>query len=53
MRVVLVSAVLSLGVGGVAGLAGCANDPVYIPAPIYYPHYETPGITIVIPLDLR
>jgi len=34
MRVVLVSAVLSLGVGGVAGLAGCANDPVYIPAPM-------------------
>jgi hypothetical protein len=27
--------------------------PVYIPPPIYYPHYETPGITIVIPLDLR
>jgi hypothetical protein len=31
MRVVLVSAVLSLGS---AGLAGCANDPVYIPAPM-------------------
>ena len=27
--------------------------PVYVPAPIYYPHYESPGISIVIPLDLR
>jgi hypothetical protein len=31
MRVVLVLAVLSLGSGG---LAACANDPVYIPAPM-------------------
>ena len=27
--------------------------PVYVPAPIYYPHYESPGIRIVIPFDLR
>ena len=40
MRVVLVSARSFLGVagfaalGGLAGFAGCANDPVYIPAPM-------------------
>ena len=27
--------------------------PVYVPPPIYYPHYESPGIRIVIPFDLR
>jgi hypothetical protein len=27
--------------------------PVYVPPPIYYPHYESPGINIVIPFDLR
>jgi hypothetical protein len=27
--------------------------PVYVPPPIYYPHYESPGISIVIPFDLR
>jgi len=34
MRVFLVSAVVSLGSIGFTGLTGCANDPVYIPAPM-------------------
>jgi hypothetical protein len=34
MRVVPLSGLLSFGLVGFAGLAGCANDPVYIPAPM-------------------
>ena len=33
MRIVLVSS-MSIGFSGLAGLVGCANDPVYIPAPM-------------------
>ena len=33
MRLVLLSST-SAGLAGVTGLVGCANDPVYIPAPM-------------------
>ena len=27
--------------------------PVYVPPPVYRPRYESPGIRLVIPIDIR
>jgi hypothetical protein len=27
--------------------------PVYVPAPVYRPRYDSPGIRLVIPIDIR
>lgn len=28
-------------------------QPVYVPPPVYYPQWQTPGINLIFPLDLR
>jgi len=28
-------------------------QPVYVPPPVYYPQWQTPGINLVFPIDLR
>ena len=29
------------------------SEPVYVPAPVYYPPQQSPGISFFFPLDLR
>ena len=28
-------------------------QPVYVPPPVYYPQWQSPGINLIFPLDLR